>query len=152
MSNEQVKTFSVSINHVERFKFLVDFEQYGELTTDEPEPLGNGEGPNPARLLIASIGNCLCASLLFAIEKHAKKEVAISANITGEISRVDKYWRVTNVKVNLAVNESSHRIEHFDKILAQFENFCIVTQSVRQGIPVEVSITDSEGTIIHLKD
>jgi hypothetical protein len=50
------------------------------------------------------------------------------------------------------VNESSHRIEHFDKILAQFENFCIVTQSVRQGIPVEVSITDSEGTIIHLKD
>jgi hypothetical protein len=33
-------------------------------------------------------------------------------------------------------------------VLAQFEDFCIVTQSVRQGIKVDVSIRDGEGKLL----
>ncbi len=40
------------------------------------------------------------------------------------------------------------QMEHLDRILAQFEAFCIVTQSVRDGIPVNVSVVDAEGAAL----
>jgi hypothetical protein len=36
-------------------------------------------------------------------------------------------------------------LEQVDRVLAQFEEFCTVTQSVRQGIPVTVEVFDGEG-------
>ncbi len=30
-----------------------------------------------------------------------------------------------------------------------FEDFCIVTQSVRQGIPVHVEVKDAKGKVVH---
>ncbi|WP_178137929.1 hypothetical protein [Thermomonas hydrothermalis] len=36
-------------------------------------------------------------------------------------------------------------LEHFDRVLAQFEEFCIVTQSVREGMQVDVRIVDADG-------
>jgi uncharacterized OsmC-like protein len=34
-------------------------------------------------------------------------------------------------------------LEHLDRVLEQFENFCTVTQSVGQGIKVTVEVFDS---------
>ncbi|HET8695649.1 MAG TPA: OsmC family peroxiredoxin, partial [Aquabacterium sp.] len=36
-------------------------------------------------------------------------------------------------------------LQHLDRVLDQFEAFCTVTQSVGQGIPVKVMVSDSEG-------
>ena len=36
-----------------------------------------------------------------------------------------------------------------ERILAQFENFCVVTESVRHGIEVSVCITDADGVQLH---
>ena len=30
-----------------------------------------------------------------------------------------------------------------------FEDFCVVTASIRQGIPVEVELMDGAGTLLH---
>ena len=39
-------------------------------------------------------------------------------------------------------------LEHLDRVLAQFEEFCTVTQSVRQGIPVTVQVRDATGATL----
>ena len=36
-------------------------------------------------------------------------------------------------------------LPHLDRALAQFEDFCTVTASIRQGIPVELEVYDSTG-------
>jgi len=36
---------------------------------DEPEPMGGNSGPNACKVLAATIGNCLTASLLFCLQK-----------------------------------------------------------------------------------
>ncbi len=35
-----------------------------------------------------------------------------------------------------------------DRILGQFEEFCIVTQSIRTAIPVDVRVLDKTGAVL----
>ena len=35
-----------------------------------------------------------------------------------------------------------------ERCLGQFEDFCVVTQSVRQGIPVTVEVVDAAGKLV----
>jgi uncharacterized OsmC-like protein len=58
------KTFSVKLKLLEKYLFEIDFGEFGKFMTDEPTPLGDGEGPVPSALLAASVANCLAASLL----------------------------------------------------------------------------------------
>jgi hypothetical protein len=37
---------------------------------------------------------------------------------------------------------------HLDRVLAQFEDFCVVTQSVRSGFPVSVTVRDGDGKVL----
>ncbi len=146
MSTQQ--EFSIKLQHSQGYQFMIDFGEFGQLMTDEPAPLGEGQGPNPARLLIASVANCLCASLLFSIQKYHQQAGDISAEVTGSIERVEKRWRVTKISVAVTLTNDPENIEHFDRILNQFEDFCVVTQSVRQGIEVTVDVFNSQGQLI----
>jgi hypothetical protein len=48
-----------------------------------------------------------------------------------------------NAQIRMGVLAAS--LEQVDHVLAQFEEFCTVTQSVRQGIPITVEVLDSAG-------
>jgi hypothetical protein len=38
---------------------------------------------------------------------------------------------------------------HQERCLGQFEDFCVVTESVRRGIPVAVTVVDALGKVVH---
>lgn len=142
------KTFRVHLDLLEDYVFKIDFDEYGYILSDEPAPLGSGEGPNPARLLAAATANCLCASLLFALRKKKQRPQDISAEATGQIERVDGRWRISRLDVVLSLDDTVLDRDILDQALAQFEDFCIVTQSVRQGIQVDVSVQNREGKVL----
>lgn len=139
--------FSVQLEFLENYVFKVDFGDFGDIITDEPAPLGNDEGPNPSRLVAAAVGNCLCASLLFALRKFKDNPTGIRAEVKGAIERQDGRWRIAKLDVLMEVDDAS-TLEHLPKALAQFEDFCIVTQSIRQGIPVNVAVKSPDGAIL----
>lgn len=138
--------FSVQLSLVEGYKFLLDFGDMGQLFSDEPPPLGLGEGPNPARLLAASVANCLAASLMFAIRKFKEDPGTVSATVNGRLERQEGRWRIGKLDVALQLGGSLDSMSHLTRALAQFEQFCVVTQSVRQGIEVAVQVFDAAGT------
>lgn len=116
------------------------------LYGDEPPPLGKASGPSPSQLLAAAVGNCLSDSLLFALRKFKQKPEPIHTEVEATIDRnAENRLRVLGVVVRLNVGVPGETLEHLDRVLAQFEEFCTVTQSVRQGIPVTVSVFDSNG-------
>lgn len=141
--------FSISLKLVENYLFNIDFGEFGNLLADEPEPMGGGEGPSPAALLAASVANCLCASLLFAVRKYKEDPGAIAAKITGTMDRVDGMLRVTHFDVQISLGVEGASLVNIDKVLSQFENFCTITQSVRRGIEIDVSVNDSEGKVLN---
>jgi len=138
---------SVTVTQVKDYQFLVDFGRaIPSLQADEPAPLGAGEGPSPSELLIASVANCLTASLLFAVRKFKQDAGGIRATVTARIDRnEERRLRVQEIAVAIHLGRNAADIESLDRILAQFEAFCTVSQSVQQGIPMVVTVEDVAG-------
>jgi hypothetical protein len=56
---------------------------------------------------------------------------------------------VGHIHADIRLAEAGAAHASLERILAQFENFCVVTESVRHGIDVSVSITDADGVQLH---
>lgn len=134
--------FSVRVEQIDGFEFRVKFdkEQFAPLLLDEPAPLGHDTAPNAARVLAAAIGNCLSASLVFCLKKAGVAASGVSADVNVEIVRNEsRRLRVGKVDVTLHTNLPANDAA-LTSCLGTFEDFCIVTQSVRQGIQVGVHV------------
>jgi uncharacterized OsmC-like protein len=134
--------FSVRVEQIDGFEFRVKFdkEQFALLLLDEPQPLGRDAAPNAARLLAAAIGNCLSASLVFCLKKSNVEASGVSADVVVEIVRTEaRRLRVGKVDVTLHTNLPPND-PALASCLGTFEDFCIVTQSVRHGIEVAVHV------------
>jgi len=138
---------TVDLKQEKDFRFAIDFGGgIPVLHGDEAPPLGGGTGPNPAHLLAAAVGNCMSDSLLFAIRKFKQSPEPIRATVTANIDRnAEKRLRVLDIGVKLTLGAPGASLAHLDRALEQFEEFCTVGQSVRQGIPVSVEVYDSDG-------
>lgn len=133
------------------YNFRLDFHEHGipDLLTDEAEPLGEGLGPNPSRLLLASVGNCLAASLVFAMRKFHNQPGSVRAEVSARLVRNEQgRWRIPRAQVQLHLAEGGGAHQHLERILEQFEAFCVVTQSVRDGIAVDVTVRDVDGNVL----
>ncbi|GAB1235578.1 OsmC family protein [Ferrigenium sp. UT5] len=146
----ETQTFSLTLEQQQDYAFLVRFDEtMPELLTDEPPPLGQGAGPNPSRLLAASIANCLMASLLFALRKFKNEPGRLTAKVTGHYARnAAGRLRVGGVAVEIQFAARAETLTHLQRTLEQFEEFCVVTQSVRSGFPVAVTIRDGAGQVL----
>lgn len=139
--SEAAGSFNLTVEQVHDYEFRVSFDKpYAELRTDEPAPLGQDVGPNPARLLAASIANCLSASLLFCLSKKGQKIQGLKTNVHVELVRNERNrLRIGRIDVHLAapVDRDSAALM---ACLDGFEDFCVVTQSVREGLDVKVNV------------
>ena len=137
------KPFSVSLTLDEGYAFDVDFEQpsVAALRMDEPAPLGAGSGPNAARLLAVAVGNCLSASLAHCLRKARVDVRGLRTTVEGTMVRNERgRFRIAELRVQLAPDVPSDQQERMRRCLELFEDFCIVTESVRQGIRVDVAV------------
>jgi len=141
----------ISLEQDGEYSFRVHFPDTGlePLLTDESPPLGNDAGPNPARLLLASVANCLAASLLFALRKFKNSPEPIRAEICAVPARNEQgRWRIGSAKATLHLPGRNAVYKGVERALAQFEDFCVVTESVRKGIEVDVEVLDGEGRVL----
>jgi uncharacterized OsmC-like protein len=141
----------VRIEQEADFAFRVSFPgtDLDGLLTDEPSPLGHDRGPNPSRMLLAAVGNCMAASLLFALRKHRNDPKPLIAEVTATMMRnAEGRWRIPAAAVELRLPGNSADYHNLERILAQFEEFCVVTQSVRHGIDVSVTVRDGDGRVL----
>jgi len=144
MADEKVNTIVLTLK--QGYEFEARFESFPDvppLVLDEPPPLGAGRGPNPSAILGAAVGNCLAASLLFCMQRSRAPLAGAEAKVAVHIARSEKgRLRISGIEVTieptLAPGQDPAKLERCQEL---FEDFCVVTQSVRNGIPVEVTVT-----------
>ena len=145
--SEAADEFSISIDQVQDYEFRVKFDnqQLAALTIDEPPPLGNDTGPSPSRLLAAAIGSCLSASLLFCTRKSRVELGNIHSEIKVRIMRGEnRRLRIGKVEVSIEPELNEQDRGRMERCVGLFEDFCTVTQSIRDGIDVEVKVKGFE--------
>ena len=146
-------SFTIHLEQEQDFDFRVKFDwpDNADLLLDEPEPLGHRHGPNAARLVAAAVGNCLSASLLFCLRTKFKQDPGpLRASVTGQLARNEHgRIRIAGLSVRIELAEDSSVLQHLERCMAQFEDFCVVTESIRHGIPVSVEVVDKAGRPVH---
>jgi organic hydroperoxide reductase OsmC/OhrA len=147
MDNE----FKIELEQQSDYRFEVHFDDTAvpPLITDELPPLGGNAGPSPSRLLGTAVANCLAASLLFAMRKFKNEPGPIRATATVTMARnAQNRMRIGRIAVDLHLAAKAAELSQLDRILSQFEEFCVVTQSVRAGIPVDVRVFDGAQAVL----
>jgi uncharacterized OsmC-like protein len=141
---------TVTLTRLNGFQFQIDFGlDTPDLFSDEPPPLGQAEGPAPNHLLLAAVANCLSASLVFALGKFKQDPGPLKATATATTGRNEaNRLRIQRIDVHLELQKPGASVEHLDRVLAQFEDFCTVSMSVRQGIEIGVRVTDVDGAVL----
>lgn len=141
------KSIQVTLSQRQDYRFDVQFGGDAPvITTDEPAPLGTGLGPSPVQLLAASVGNCLSDSLLFALRKFRQAPEPIGCTVQADIGRnADNRLRVLKMTAVLTLGVPAAQLEHLQRVLETFEQYCTVTQSVGQGIAIETQVFDATG-------
>lgn len=137
-------TFSLELTRQSgyRMKAQPGREEAPAFIADETPPLGAGTGATPTELLGGAVGGCLSASLLFCLEKSRIPVNGITTRVDGTVERNDEgRLRVAGLRVVLDVDVVDGSPGRIERCLGMFENFCTVTQSVRQAIPIEVEVT-----------
>ncbi len=123
------------------FRVRVDGENAHEFVSGEGPPLGAPGTTSAGEMLGASVATCLASSFLFCAQKaHVRIEklgadvhVAMARNAQGRV-------RIRSVSVALDANAPAEQHERIARCREIFEEYCVVTESVRAGIPVDVAL------------
>jgi len=142
-----VRTHHVTLNLERGFEFVAEFGDVPKaagILLDEPPPLGTDRGPNAAALLGAAVGDCLAASLVFCLRKMRVNVDHLTAQVSTHVGRNDDgKLRISGIDVELSPDVADTDAARLDRCEQLFEDFCVVTQSVRRGIPVNVTVTEA---------
>jgi uncharacterized OsmC-like protein len=142
-AQEKLGRFSITLDQVQDYEFRVKFdkEQLEDLMTDEPPPLGRDRAPNASRLLAAAVGNCLSASLVFCARKARLNMQGLHTEVAVQYARNEKgRLRIGKIEVVIEPKFDESQPEKAERCLGLFEDYCVVTQSVRHGTPISVSV------------
>ncbi len=136
--------FNVEIKRLEGYDFRVSFKGGEEkLLMSEPEPLGRKEYPNGGHVMGAAIGHCMCSGLIFCLEREGVNIGPVKAEVTVKMERNEQ----DKLRISLVHAKLFPQVEDLESAkdcIESFEEYCIVTQSVRQGIEVKSEVTPSE--------
>jgi uncharacterized OsmC-like protein len=140
-------SFNVALTLDGKYRFDVDPMREGipGFVIDEAPPLGDGAGPSPGRVLAAAVASCLGASLLFCLRKARVDVRALRVEAEGTYVRnAAGRLRVAGIVVRLHPTLGDTDPTRMGRCLEIFEDYCIVSQSVSTGFPIDVKIGSGE--------
>ena len=142
---------SVRLIQQNDYQFAIYYnEERDPIYGDEPPPLGRSQGATPSQFLLAGVANCLSDSLLFALRKFKQNPEPIETKARCEIGRnSENRLRILAIHVEIRVGVPGSTLENLERALAQFQDFCTVSASVGLGIPINVTVIDSENTKLY---
>lgn len=132
------------------FKTYIGLGHFDDFFIDET--LDNDKelkGPDAAQMLGMAISSCLSASLIFCLNKKDLNPNDLEARAKISFRKIEKgYTRIKEIDIKITPKtEDEETLKRLKQCLREmkpgkmmFEENCIITESVREGIKVNVDI------------
>lgn len=144
------KTVTARLQREKGLRLRVDFPgtDLASFTVDEPPPLGESAGPDATRLVAAAVGTCLSQSLLFCLQRSRTGVEDLATRVTATVERNESgRLRIAGIAVVLEPvlekdGETGPDEARLERCLGLFQDFCTVAESLRGGVPIEVTVAE----------
>ena len=84
----------------------------------------------------------MTASLMFCLQKARAEVGDIKTDVKGVMRRNEKgRWRIQEINVDIDIGVDGEYDSQYDRCYGLFEDFCIVSKSIEEGIPINVQVT-----------
>lgn len=140
MSERSIET---KLQLVEGYKFDVNFDvdYIPNMVVDEPKPTGKGSGPNAPRLLATAVGQCMSSSLIYCLNKARIPILNLETTVKTNLFKNEKgLTRIRSIDIQIILEVNEEHKTRLNRCLTIFEDYCTVTQSIRNGIQVNVKV------------
>jgi len=137
------KEYAIKVTWLEGYKFEIDFglDAAVKVFVDEDPPQGRNEGPDPSRMLAASIVHCTLSSLIFCIEKSRGRINSLNGEAFIRFGRDENgRLRINEIRIAGYVSVPEEDKAKLNRCLPIFQKYCTVTESVKKGISVSTEI------------
>ncbi len=143
MPNEYKSEVGISLEEEMIFKCELGQIKMSDLYIDEQHKKSKDKvGPNPSKLLALSVLGCMSASFAFCLQK---KDFSLS-DFEGKAFIISKrnekgIWRIKKIKIELHPKIDTPKMrERADQCQKFFEQFCIISESLKKGIEIETNL------------
>ncbi|MFX1388862.1 MAG: OsmC family protein [Promethearchaeota archaeon] len=135
LKQEEVMIFKCDLGKINMHNLYIDENHQKE--TDKI-------GPSPTKLLALSVLGCLAASFAFCIQKKNLFLSNLDGIATVTIARNNEgFWRIKKIDTKLIVKTNDPIIKkRINQCKKFFEQYCIISESIRKGIDLDVIIED----------
>jgi uncharacterized OsmC-like protein len=141
---------TLTLDADDSYRFWADFgdSSVAPLLMDEPEPLGEGAGPNAVNVLSAAVGNCLSASALYCLRRARIDVKGMRTTVRAALERNSAgRLRIGGMHVVIEPVVDADQRDRMRRCMELFEEFCVVTQSVRDGVAVDVAVEPASAPV-----
>jgi hypothetical protein len=131
------------------FRVKFDWPDVPEPPLDEHAPLGSSAEPKAMRPVGAAVANDPTSSRQSWLRKVKQSPGALRPEVRGAPVRDDRgCMRIGSVDLTIDLGAAPGTLQHFDRCQTQFEDSCVVTKTVRHGIPRGARRVDPQGKVL----
>jgi uncharacterized OsmC-like protein len=109
---------------------------------DEPESFhGQDKGPSAVEYFLIGVGGCTGSSFAYCLEKNSIPVKDLQIIVDGKMShRGDKLnLRLIKIEIEIKGSIGTHDTNKLDKCINQFKDYCVISESISKGIPLNFS-------------
>jgi putative redox protein len=129
---------SATVTHLSRLTFDVEMGGHHILMDTKP-PGGDGRGPSPMDLLLASLAGCTAFDIVSILEKSRQPLAGLSVRADGYRAE-DHPRRYTRIVLTYTVHGDVDERALRRAVELSEEKYCSVSATLRQGAEIETRI------------
>ena len=138
----------VSLSLTENLNFKASARHFIEMKVDEPESFhGTDLGPSSVEYLLIGIGGCLATTFAYCLQKRSVDITKLDIIVDGKLAHVEPKKRLRLVNVDVTIRylpQKNTSLKKINMCIEEFEEFCIVSQSIQNGFPINVECINNQ--------
>lgn len=138
----------VALNYVEKMHFTASTRHFGEIHIDEPESFhGTDFAPSPIEYFLIGTGSCIGSTYIYCLQKHDIPIENLKIIVDGTLKHngPDKRLKLVQISIEILVNlKEDVPNEKFDVCHKNFQEFCPISHTITQGIPLDIKVTKNK--------